>query len=67
MSYLITMGSREGDLILDPFCGSGTTCIAAEKLYRKWIGIEMNKEYIEIASKRLLPYLSQTKLLVVER
>ena len=32
MSYLITLGSREGDIVLDPFCGSGTTCIAAALL-----------------------------------
>jgi len=61
-SYLITMGSREGDIVLDPFCGSGTTCIAAEQLHRKWIGIDINPQYIEIAKARLKPYLVQTKL-----
>ena len=61
-SYLITMGSREGDIVLDPFCGSGTTCIAAEQLNRKWIGIEINPQYIEIAKARLKPYLVQQKL-----
>jgi DNA modification methylase len=44
MSYLITLGSREGDLILDPFCGSGTTCEAARLLKRKFIGCELNEE-----------------------
>ena len=63
MSYLITMGSRENDIILDPFCGSGTTCIAAYQLHRKFIGIEINKEYVDIANKRLEPYQKQTKLL----
>jgi 16S rRNA G966 N2-methylase RsmD/transcriptional regulator with XRE-family HTH domain len=63
MSYLITMGSREGDLILDPFCGSGTTCIAAEQLHRRWIGIEMNTDYIEICKKRIAPLLQQLKLI----
>ena len=53
MSYLITLGSRPHDLILDPFAGSGTTCIAAKMLNRNYIGIEKEKEYYEIASKRL--------------
>ena len=40
-------------VVLDPFIGSGTTGIVAENLYRKWIGIELNPEYIKIAEKRL--------------
>lgn len=63
MSYLITMGSRENDIILDPFCGSGTTCIAAFQLHRNFIGIEKELEYVEITNKRLEPYLKQQKLL----
>jgi hypothetical protein len=53
MSYLVMLGSREGDLVLDPFAGSGTTCIAAKLLRRNYLGIEINKEYCEIAKKRL--------------
>ncbi|RLC37006.1 hypothetical protein DRH29_03235 [candidate division Kazan bacterium] len=53
MSYLITIGSRKGDIILDPFAGSGTTLIAAKMLNRQYIGYEINKEYYEIAKKRL--------------
>ena len=67
MSYLITMGSRPNDTILDPFMGSGTTGIAALKLGRHFTGIELSKEYFEIAEKRISnttfqPYLTQTKL-----
>lgn len=59
---LIKSWSNEGGLILDPFCGSGTTCKAAHQLNRKWIGIEINEEYIQIAKKRLIPYLQQQRL-----
>lgn len=52
MTYLIVLFSREGDTILDPFVGSGTTVIAAAKLNRKGIGIEREVEYVEIARAR---------------
>ena len=48
----IKAGSREGDVVLDPFFGSGTTGWVSHRLGRKWIGIELNPEYIEIADKR---------------
>lgn len=53
MSYLITLGSQEGDTILDPFAGSCTTCVAAKELGRNYIGIEMEGEYIKICEARL--------------
>ena len=53
MSYLITMGSRPGDIVLDPFSGTGTTSIAAMLLKRDYVGIEISPEYHEIALKRL--------------
>ena len=46
-------GSKEGDVVLDPFCGSGTTLIVAKKIRRKYLGIELNQKYIEISQKRL--------------
>ena len=48
----IKAGSSEGDVVLDPFFGSGTTGWVAQRLGRKWIGIELNAEYIKIAEKR---------------
>ena len=45
--------SNEGDIVLDPFAGSGTTLVAAHQLNRKFIGIECNQDYIEIMKKRL--------------
>lgn len=53
MSYLITLGSRPGDVVLDPFLGSGTTALAAKILKRNYIGIEREKEYCEIAKARI--------------
>ena len=43
----------EGDIVLDPFAGSGTTSVACKKLGREFIGIELNPEYIEIAERRI--------------
>ena len=45
--------TNEGDVVLDPFCGSGTTLLAAESLGRKWIGIEVEKEYYDLTIERL--------------
>lgn len=53
MSYLVTLFSRPGDTVLDPFCGSGSTNVAAHKLGRETIGIEREAEYVEIAKARL--------------
>jgi DNA modification methylase len=52
MRRLIAASTNPGDTILDPFCGSGTTLIAAERLGRKWVGIDISAEYCEIARKR---------------
>jgi site-specific DNA-methyltransferase (adenine-specific) len=53
MAYLIVLGSRPGDIVLDPYVGSGTTCIASAHLNRRTIGIEQDKEYHKIAQARL--------------
>lgn len=53
MSYLITLGSRPNDIILDPFIGSGTTAMSAKMLGRRYIGFEKNEEYAKIAKARL--------------
>ena len=49
--------SNEGDVVLDPFMGSGTTAIVARSLNRNYLGVELNPEYIKIAHKRLEKHL----------
>jgi len=51
---LMKLYSYIDDLILDPFMGSGTTAVIAERLNRRWIGIELSKEYYELSKKRIL-------------
>ena len=50
---LILASSRPGDVIFDPFLGSGTASVTAKKLGRRWCGVELNEEYAMLAEKRL--------------
>lgn len=50
---LIKLYSYKGDLVLDPFCGSGTTCSAARMLGRRWIGVDKDSVYCELARSHL--------------
>jgi site-specific DNA-methyltransferase (adenine-specific) len=65
MSYLITLGSREQDIVLDPFIGSGTTAISARILSRRFIGFEKDEAYFKIAEGRIKEHLLQKKLFEV--
>jgi len=47
------MSTDEGDIVLDPFVGTGTTAVAAKRLGRKFIGIDIDPKYVEITNKKL--------------
>jgi site-specific DNA-methyltransferase (adenine-specific) len=51
----------KNDLVLDPFCGSGTTCVAAETLGRNWIGIEISENYTKVANERINVFVEKRK------
>ena len=53
LQRVILSSSNPGDVVLDPFFGSGTTGAVAKKLHRRWIGIELDEEYIRVAQQRI--------------
>ncbi|GAB6395529.1 MAG: methyltransferase [Bacteroidales bacterium] len=55
---LIQLYSFKGDIILDPFMGSGTTAVSALRTDRKFVGYDISQEYIHLAQKRIEPYLN---------
>lgn len=61
LELIIKASTNENDLILDPFCGSGTTGIVAKKLNRKFIGIDNSSEFLEISKKRYLNLKGEIK------
>lgn len=58
----INSWTNEGDIVLDPMSGSGTTCVSALQLDRRYIGIDMSPEYCELARKRIARFESQSRL-----
>jgi site-specific DNA-methyltransferase (adenine-specific) len=50
---IVKASSNEGDIVMDPFCGCATTCVAAQQLGRKWIGIDIEKQAVDILIERL--------------
>lgn len=53
LNQILNIVTHEGDLVVDPFCGSGTTCVSAKSLKRQFIGIDISKDAVELANSRL--------------
>ena len=61
LERIIKASSKPDDVILDPFCGCATTCVAAESLQRQWIGIDLSPKAVELVKMRLERDLSMTE------
>ena len=59
---MVELSSNENEIILDPFCGSGTTCLASYQLKRQYIGIELDEKYYKVSCERLDIERSQLRL-----
>jgi len=59
LNRIILASTKEGDLVLDPFCGSSTTGVCAGLLNRKYVGIELEDEYLELSVKRLKEVIAE--------
>ena len=53
LERIISASSNEGDMVLDPFCGCATACVAAEDLGRQWVGIDLSPKAVELVNMRL--------------
>ena len=53
LERIIKSSSNPGDVVLDPFCGCATACVAADKLDRKWVGIDISPKAVELVNMRL--------------
>ncbi len=67
LERIIKASSNEGDLILDPFCGCATTCVAAEKLDRQWVGIDVSEKAAELVKTRIQNELGFSLLRLIHR
>lgn len=63
LEFLIRLTTRESQIILDPFIGSGSTAVACKKLNRRFIGFEINSDYVKIAQERLASHEAEPTVL----
>ena len=57
LERIIKASSNPGDMVLDPFCGCATACVAAEKLGREWVGIDISSKAVELVNMRLREFM----------
>lgn len=62
IAKLLECSSKEGDVVLDPFLGSGTTALISEKMGRRWLGCEIEEQYHRVIESRLAAERAQGKL-----
>ena len=53
LERIIHASSSQGDIVLDPFCGCATACVAADRLNRQWVGIDISSKAVELVNMRL--------------
>ena len=66
LERIIKASSNKGDIVLDPFCGCATTCVAAEELHRRWIGIDVSVKSYELVKQRLAKEVENADTLFYE-
>ena len=66
LKLILEVSTQEGDLVLDPFCGSGTACVASELLKRRWIGIEQTDQAVPILKRRLFNEIDIPETYVID-
>ena len=59
IQQVILAASNKGDIVFDPFMGSGTTAVVAEALDRKWFGVEKDEKYVSLAKNRVKDYVNK--------
>jgi len=59
IQQVILAASNKGDIVFDPFMGSGTTAVVAEALGRKWLGVERDEKYVKLARNRIQGFIDQ--------
>ena len=57
LERIISASSNPGDVVLDPFCGCATACVAAEKLGRQWVGVDLSEKAVELVNIRLREFM----------
>jgi len=65
LERIVQASSNEGDIMLDPFCGCGTAVVAAEKLHRRWIGVDITHLAISLIKKRMSDHFPDAKFEVI--
>ena len=59
LERIVQTSSHEGDMVLDPFCGCATACVAAEQLGRQWVGIDLSPKAVELVNMRLRDFMGE--------